>query len=110
MASSLRSIAADGRVPLRIRVSPRVAEALHDEALRRRSSASQLVELVLRSELPTLAEERVRAHLDSPARERLAGHLPADTAGPEPKLGSRQRVSHHIADRQRSGSGDRAGA
>jgi hypothetical protein len=53
----------DGGITLRVRVPAGVAEALHDEASHRRTSASRLVERLLREGLPPLAEERVRRHV-----------------------------------------------
>lgn len=63
MTTRLRSTTPDGRVPLRGRVSPPVLECLQDEALRRRQSPSQLLEQVLKEELPKLAAERVHRQL-----------------------------------------------
>jgi hypothetical protein len=63
MTTRLRSTAPDGRVPLRGRISPPVLECLQDEALCRRQSPSQLLELVLMEELPKLAAERVHRQL-----------------------------------------------
>jgi hypothetical protein len=64
MNVSIRSLTADGRVTLRLRVTDRVAEALHDEASHQRTSASALVEQVLREALPRLAEGRIRRLVD----------------------------------------------
>ncbi len=63
----------DGSTTLRVRVATGVAEALHDEASHRRTSASRLVERLLREGLPVLAEERVRRHVARDTRRRSSG-------------------------------------
>jgi len=62
----------EGCVPLRVQIAAGVAEALHEEASHRRTSASRLVERLLREGLPALAEERVRRHVARDAKRRTA--------------------------------------
>ena len=83
----LRSTAADGRVPLRARVSPRVAEALFDEASHRRQSASVLLDRLLASELPRLAAERVAAHVCSDGPQLVGTTLTCNDAPGIPAQG-----------------------
>jgi hypothetical protein len=66
MRSNIRSVAPDGRVPIRARVSPTTLSALTDEASHRRVSVSVLLDRVLADTLPRLAQERVRESIGEP--------------------------------------------
>ena len=79
MTTRLRSTAPDGRVPLQGRISPPVLECLQDEAFRRRQSPSQLLEQLLKEELPKLAADRVHRQL---AKVRLLRSVPENDETP----------------------------
>jgi len=110
MNARFPSVAADGRVPLRVRVTAAVAEALYDEASHRRQSASILIDGLLADELPRLAFERVARHVggtrptgieqeNAPGSSELRGaDDPLSTPHVEPEETARRRDRNTTSD------------